>query len=341
MQRLGSAAGDRSVAAGTEVHSMRTIRRGAAIPLVVISLALAACSSGAATLSTVGNAVPAAGSGEDTSGYGGAQAAASAAPSSAPAPAPSGGAQGDVANVVDDAKIIRTGTIELEVSDVAKAVTTARDGIRSLGGYISASNTANTKDDQPTATVTYRIPADKWEQALDLLRGLNGYTTKVAAEHTEAVEVTGQVIDLQARISNLQASESALQAIARRAVRVSDVLEVQSQLTSVRGDIEVLSGQLKDLNDRASYATLTADFNLPVVAVELAKKGWDPSAVVDEASASLIDILQGVVSAGIWFGIVWLPVLLTLGVVVGIVAWVLRRARRLGAPRAGTSTPTV
>jgi len=68
-----------------------------------------------------------------------------------------------------------------------------------MGGYVGASNTSN-DGDQPTAEITYRIPADRWEDALDLLRGLNGLTTKVVTEHTEAVEVTGQVIDLQARI---------------------------------------------------------------------------------------------------------------------------------------------
>ena len=66
----------------------------------------------------------------------------------------------------------------------------ARDGIRAMGGYIGASTTQN-EGDTPIATVTYRIPADRWEDALDLLRGLNGPTTKVVTERTEAVEVTG------------------------------------------------------------------------------------------------------------------------------------------------------
>ena len=75
--------------------------------------------------------------------------------------------------------------------------------------------------------------------------------------------MTGQVVDLEARIKNLQASEIALQGIAERATKISDVLEVQAQLTDVRGQIEQLTAQLKDLNDRAGYATLTARFSRP------------------------------------------------------------------------------
>ena len=90
------------------------------------------------------------------------------------------------------------------------ALRTARDAIVAMGGYVGASNTSNS-DDQPFAEITYRIPADRWEDALDVLRNLNGLTKKVVNEQTQAVEVTGQIVDLQARIKNLRASETALQ----------------------------------------------------------------------------------------------------------------------------------
>jgi hypothetical protein len=237
-----------------------------------------------------------------------------------------------VGAAVDDARIIRTGTIELEVTDVPTALVTARNGIRAMGGYVGASHTENIED-RPFATITYRIPADRWEDALDLLRRLNGLTSKVVTEQTEAVEVTGQVIDLEARIRNLRASETALQEIASRATRISDVLEVQNQLTNVRGQIEQLSAALEDLEDRAGFATLTATFSVPVVAVDIAAKGWEPGVVVDEATASLVNILQALTGAGIWFAIVWLPLLLVFGAFVAFGTWGARRLGLIGRRR--------
>lgn len=300
---------------------MRTIRPAIA-PVASIALILltAAACAGSAALSTVGSPIDPA-----SRGLGG----------QAPEPeaaAPSGAPQDpgdDVGAPVDDARIIRTGSIDLEVSDVPAALVAARDGIRALGGYIGASRTQNVED-RPTATITYRVPGDRWEDALDLLRGLGGLTTKVVDEQTDAVEVTGAVIDLEARIRNLRASEAALQEISSRATKISDVLEVQAQLTSVRGQIEQLSAQLQDLEDRAAYATLTASFSVPVVAVDVAAKGWEPGVVVDEATASLLDILQALTTAGIWFAIVWLPLLVVVGLAVAIAAFV---ARRLGLGR--------
>ena len=293
--------------------------------VVVVLAACAGSSAQAPVLSTVGNAV------DDSNSYGGgAGGAASAAPSAAAATGAPEPGQGVPA--VDDTKIVRTGSIQLQVKDVPTALGTARDGIRALGGYIGQSETSS-QDDHPTATVTYRIPVDRWDAALDLLHGLAGQTTKVLDERTQAVEVTGAVIDLEARIKNLRASEVALQGIASRAGKVSDVLEVQSQLTGVRGQIEELSAQLKDLNDRSSYATLTASFATPIVAVEVAKQNWEPGMVVDQATASLVDILQALTTAGIWFAIVWLPILVALGVLIAVVAWVLRRLGVIGRPR--------
>ena len=229
---------------------------------------------------------------------------------------------------------ISLGAVVLQVTDVARALVTARDGIRAMGGYVGASETSN-DGDTPIASITYRIPSARWEEALDLLRGLNGLTAKVINERTAAVEVTGQVIDLEARIRNLRASETALQGIAAGAVKVSDVLEVQAQLTSVRGQIEQLSAQLGDLEDRASFATLTASFSVPVVAVDVAARGFEPGVVADEATASLVDILQALTTAGIWFAIVWLPILLGLAIILAVGAWVVRRLGFARRPRAG------
>jgi hypothetical protein len=307
---------------------MRTIRPF--VILAVVALAFAACAGGATSerLAPVGES--GLGSGYSTDGSG-------PQPASSGAAAPGQGEEDTGNNAIgarDDAKIIRTGSIDLEVKDVPTALRTARDAIIALGGYVGASNTSN-YDDRPTAQITYRIPTDRWEDALDFLRTLNGQTTKVVTEQTEAVDVTGQVIDIEARIRNLRASETALQAIAANATRISDVLEVEARLTDVRGQIEQLSAQLESLNDRAAYATLTASFSTPVIAVEAASKDWEPATTVDEAAASLISILQGVASAGIWFLIVWLPILLVLGLLTASGVWFARRmglGRRGGAP---------
>jgi predicted small secreted protein len=302
---------------------MRTIRRAdraalIALILLLVSFAIAACGGSTGAGASAGPAGAPAASGVG-SGQGerpdeqAAQPGASAAPD-----------QPEVGAALD-AKIIRTGTMDLEVSDVPGAVREARDAIRRMGGYVGASQTANV-DDQPYAQITYRIPVDRWEDALDALRGLNGDTTKVVSEQTDSVDVTSQVVDLDARIRNLQASETALVEIAEQATRIQDILDIQAQITSIRGQIEQLEAQQNQLADQTSYATLTVSYQLPAVAaIEVQAEGWDAGSIFDEATATLVGVLQALAGAGIWLLVVWVPILVMFAIAAGIVAFLLRR----------------
>jgi uncharacterized protein DUF4349 len=243
----------------------------------------------------------------------------------------SGGGQpgtggGQVA-LVDDAKIVRTGTLQLTVADTTKALAAGRDLIRNLGGYIGGSQQER-NGDEIVASVTYRIPVASWEDALNGLRGLG---TEVG-EKTDAVEVTGQLVDLDARIRNLKASETALVGYAQNAPKVSDLLEIEARLTDTRGQIERLTAQQAQLSDQAAYATLTVTFGTDVVAVIQTSERWDPAAEVDRATATLIGMGQAVVSFLIVFAIVWVPLILVISII-GLMALLV--ARRLGWRRSG------
>ena len=306
------------------------VRRGPRLVvafLVPMVLAIAACTSAAA---------PAAAPVEDYSRAANGNGGVEAGPAQPPAPAgdqsgsgtgsTSGGSTGSTTGQYDisrpDLLVIKTGTLSLQVPAIDDSLAAASSKIAALGGYVSGSDRKG-DGDQLVATETYRIPAQSWDAALVALRGL---ADKVLGEQTQTQDVTSDVVDLGARITNLQATEAALQAIMAKATKIQDVLDVQQQLTDVRGQIEQLSTQKKHLQDQAAYSTLTVAYSLkPAPAVETSQKQFDPGDVVDKASASLVDVLQAVATAGIWFGIVWLPILLVLSIVGGILFVLIRR----------------
>ena len=74
---------------------------------------------------------------------------------------------------------------------------------------------------------------------------------------TKATDVTGQYVDLQARITALQASRQQYLTILAKATTVGDVLAVQEQLDAIQSQIEQLQGQLQLLTSQTSYSTLT------------------------------------------------------------------------------------
>lgn len=281
-----------------------------------VTLALAACSSAASPAGGAGFAQPADQRAPSS------REAASAAPAMAPA-APDAGSINVGIPGQTDLLVIKTGSLELGVNAIDSALAQASAKIAGLNGYVSASQRSG-DGDQAAASVTYRIPARNWDSALGALRSL---ADKVLGEQTQTVEVTGQVIDLAARITNLQATEKALQAIMTQATKISDVLAVQQQLTDVRGQIEQLTAEKQHLQEQAAFGTLTVGWTLATPAVVQAQGRFDPAKEVDRASASLVGLGQALATAGIWFGIVWLPVLLLLGIVSLVGLLVARRVR--------------
>ena len=289
--------------------------------LVIVALLIGACAAGGAAAPDIeGRAIGEGTGGADAAGDGVVPVPAAGVPE------PGVDEDGQAIGQRDDALIVRTGSMAIEVTDFDAALAKARTAIIGLGGYISGSQMA-TEGDQPYASVTYRIPSDRWDDAMTALKALG---SKVLSEQTQAVEVTTAVIDLDARIENLRVTERSLQAIMTQATKIPDILEVQAQLTNVRGEIERLTAERDHLQDQASYGTMTVGWSMPVVAVAEVQGSWDPAVVVDAALAQLVQLGQGLFTAGIWLVIVGLPLLLIGLVLIGLVAFI---ARRMGVGR--------
>ena len=207
-------------------------------------------------------------------------------------------------------RIIKTGEVSVEVPEVQTAVGQVRAFALELGGYVGGSQ-AGARDE--IATLTLRVPAAQFDEALERLRALDG---EVVAEATRESDVTRQIVDIQARITNLEASEASYRVLLERAERIEDVLTVQSRLDGVRGEIEQLEAQLQDIEGDADLSTLTVSLIPVAEPVSAVTEEWDPGVQFNGALASLVGIGQGLVGALIWIGIVWLPVLLVLALLV-------------------------
>lgn len=214
-----------------------------------------------------------------------------------------------------DRKIVKTGEISVQVESVESALGEIRLLALELDGYVGGSR-AGTADD--AATLTLRIPAARFDAAIERVHELG----ELVAEATREEDVTSSIVDLEARITNLEASEAQYRALLDRAETIEEILTVQSRLDGVRGEIEQHKAQLEQLSGQATLATLTVTLvpepedEQPVVDVAA---GWDPGATVGDATATLLAIGQAVGTLAIWLGIVILPVALVTGLVAAVV----------------------
>ena len=210
---------------------------------LALALAVSACNSGSeSTAGSTGGGSEAAGSAELGGGGGGSKASDGPVSSSA---VPQVGPQ-----------IVMTASLSLGIAHgsfddkagEAHAITDA------YGGFVAESFASQGSDKRiAEGSLILRIPAESYDAALSRLRGLG----KVQHIEESGQDVSGEFVDLNARLRQLRAVEAQLLELLQRADDVPAALAVQNQLSQVQLDLEQARGRLQYLENRVAFATIS------------------------------------------------------------------------------------
>ena len=174
-------------------------------------------------------------------------------------PAPSPSADGQDFPVFDsERQVISQASLTVEVEDVGTAITQLRVFVESVGGFIEHVSTSD--GPQPgRGSATIRVPAEQFNHTIDRIEAFG----EVLGQSLGQTDVTGDAIDLAARLRSERSAEASLLKLLDRAVSVSDVLTVERELGRVRANVERLQGQLDFIERSVALATITVTFALP------------------------------------------------------------------------------
>jgi hypothetical protein len=193
--------------------------------------------------------------------------------------APAASAEADVAGSagiprleLDFRKVVRTGSLDLEVASPVQTAEALRQLALREHGYLEASNVWGANDSLQTAQVTLRVPAERFDEVRLEVRKLGARMTN---ERVESKDVTGESVDLESSLRNYRAEEQQYLGIMKRAGAVKDTLEVARQLAEVRGRIERTEGQRKLLAQQVQMATLSVSLRSESV-VAIGGVRWQP-----------------------------------------------------------------
>jgi len=223
-----------------------------------------------------------------------------------------------------DRKIIRNGDLIVETdspADGQRAITAIAE---SHGGFVVTSEfKRNDTKEQPTpnqtVTVVVRVPSAQFLATLEQIRGVG---SRVIQERVTGQDVSEEYLDLEARIRSKKALEAQFLEIMKQARKVSDALEVQSQLADVRTEIERLEGRRRFLENQSALSTITATLQMPAPLVVATTTGFGHS--VKQASGDAVDTAVAILLFFVQAVIVLAPV----AVLIGLPAWFVWRVLR-------------
>jgi hypothetical protein len=169
--------------------------------------------------------------------------------------------------------------MDMQIDDVTKAVAEVSGRVVAGGGRVVSTNLVGTS----SAALVIRMPPAKTTELATWIDTLGVTESK----RTLATDVSKQWFDNDLALKNQRVTMDRLEALAKRDLPLADVLQVEKEMTRVRGEIERIEGEQRFLADRVQYATINLTLDHQGGPVELAHARVYPGARL--ATLTLLD----------------------------------------------------
>lgn len=158
-------------------------------------------------------------------------------------------------------KIIYSGHVSMETTEFDAALSALDQAVREFGGFVQDSNvTGDTGYEGQNmvvrnrwASYTVRIPASRFDEFLALTDGIGNVTNSGRT----AENVTSRYTDYEARLSSLTTQEERLLAMLEQSGDLESLIQLEERLSEVRYEIESIERNLRNLDQKLSYSTVT------------------------------------------------------------------------------------
>ena len=322
---------------------VNTAHRGARIAaaLAAVILGVTACGGEDSKLSSsreLSDAAPAGTAAPSANGDASQVAAAATVAPSAETPAKGSTGVDLPAVAVPQAKFLAIDvSYGIEVNDITKGINDVIALSDRHGGQIYERTINITDDRSSTASFVIKLPPDQIEEAIADLDAIG--IRRTASQGTE--DVTGQAVDIDARLVTAQASLDRVRKLLEAATDLGQILSLESQLTERETLVEQYTAMKRAINDRVSLATLRVQLTLspdPIATTAVANKPAEKPTIGRAFKSGWNGFLKMLAAILIFIGYT-APFLTVLLVAALVLIPINRRRRRLMGQQSRSAAP--
>lgn len=167
-------------------------------------------------------------------------------------------------------KIIKQASLRFETNDLENTFTQIQAAIKESGATIQTDSEGK---DYNTIyrNITVKVPSQNFDI---FLSGVSKGVSYFERKDISAEDVTEQYIDLTTRLKTKRKLEERYLQILQKATKISEILEIEKQISTIREEIETKEGQLKYLESRVSESTVTIEFYKTIAEKESIKVSY-------------------------------------------------------------------
>lgn len=153
----------------------------------------------------------------------------------------------------DPEKLVIEAWIDLKVGDPGRSATEIRAKVEAAGGRVISENVIGPQDHASSAAMELRVPPLEAAgfQSWLASRGV------IESRRVMATDVGKQLFDQELALKNLDVTMTRLQKLAEKDASMKELIEIENEMTRVRGQIERIKGEQRWLLDRVAFATIT------------------------------------------------------------------------------------
>lgn len=173
--------------------------------------------------------------------------------------------------VMTDRKIVKNAALSIKTKSYDTLLTDVKQKIEQYGGYIEESQEYNfDSGSNRSVDMDVKIPADKLEQFIEEISLIGTVTSKTVSSD----DITDSYIDVESRIKALETEEKTLLGILEKAESLTDVIELQKRLSTVRTDLEAMKAKKLSYDSIVAYSEVFLDINEVERVVEGGETFW-------------------------------------------------------------------
>jgi len=153
-------------------------------------------------------------------------------------------------------KIIKTGDIKFETNDLGATYSQMTTAVKKHNAIIQ-NDTEGNEYGSIFRKIIVRVPSKNFDAFLsDISKGVSYFDNKEISSQ----DVTEEYIDIDARLKAKKILEARYLELLKKANKVSEMLEIEAQLSAIREEIEAKEGQLRYMQSQVSMSTISIEF---------------------------------------------------------------------------------
>ena len=235
-------------------------------------------------------------------------------------------------------KLTYTADINIETLEFDKSLTAILDAVNASGGFVSYRNEGGGYTSvygnysRKWINLECRIPAGSYQAFMDGSADFGTVTSLLSSME----DITAQYLDTESRLNSLYAQRDRLTEMMKSATLVSDLIQIEAQLSEVIYQIENYTARKNTYDNLVAYSTVNISLSEVSVVTHQAETFWDRLiGAISDSFREFVAFLENVLFALIYL----LPFAIVIALIAIPVIRLIRKKRALKKKTADTADP--